>query len=149
MGNSDLFEFNIDLMISYRVRPVPVICAYLCNTEHRTGPKIIQIFNHFTAFFDIRIAFFSPCFEEIRSGRDKPISSYCRLVRTAFGSGSLSLSALLSFLENHAEENITLSEAARQVSKSGATLTYKKYRGKPPSRFKSKSFCPFFWTGRN
>ncbi len=44
-------------------------------------PEVQEIFNHFTALFDIRIAYFAPDGRELKVGMERPWCEYCRLVR--------------------------------------------------------------------
>jgi AraC-like DNA-binding protein len=45
-------------------------------------PEVQEIFNHFTALFQIRIAYFSPDGEELKVGLDRPWCRYCNLIRS-------------------------------------------------------------------
>jgi AraC-like DNA-binding protein/ligand-binding sensor protein len=47
--------------------------------------EVQSIFDHFTALFGIRIAFFSPDGSELRVGLGSPICRYCRLLREELG----------------------------------------------------------------
>lgn len=47
------------------------------------------IFNSFTNLFDVRIAFLSPTGEEINVGKNKPVCSYCSLLKKELGLGEL------------------------------------------------------------
>ena len=51
--------------------------------------EALKLFNHFTALFDIRIAFFSPTGEEVAVGLNRSWCGYCRLLRTRLGDGPL------------------------------------------------------------
>jgi AraC-like DNA-binding protein/ligand-binding sensor protein len=48
-------------------------------------PEVQDIFNHFTALFDIRIAYFAPDGSELKVGMDRPWCLYCRLLRQDIG----------------------------------------------------------------
>jgi len=47
--------------------------------------EVQSIFDHFTALFGIRIAFFSPGGRELRVGLGSPVCRYCRLLREELG----------------------------------------------------------------
>ncbi len=51
--------------------------------------EALKLFNHFTALFDIRIAFFSPAGRELAVGLGRSWCSYCSLLRTKLGDDAL------------------------------------------------------------
>jgi AraC-like DNA-binding protein/ligand-binding sensor protein len=52
-------------------------------------PEVQDIFNHFTALFDIRIAYFAPDGAELKVGLERPWCEYCRLIRVGLGDQQL------------------------------------------------------------
>jgi AraC-like DNA-binding protein/ligand-binding sensor protein len=53
--------------------------------------KVRQLFNHFTALFDTRIAYFTPEGEEYSVGLNRSWCSYCALLRSELGDEGLCL----------------------------------------------------------
>jgi len=76
---------------------------------------IERIFNSFTNLFDIRIAFLSPTGDELNVGKNKPICSYCSLLRKELGLDDLC---------------VQLDKKKRiEAAASGEMLTYKCHGG--------------------
>ncbi len=53
--------------------------------EYLISDEVMEIFNAFTGYFGVRIAFFTDNYREFRVGMDCPISVFCSLVRQDLG----------------------------------------------------------------